>query len=151
MKGALLLLLVFSLIWSQPIVGEADSLTYEKNKIIYMGNVRISRGNAVLTANKVTIHLDENKKAKLAEAEGNVRYVEGNRRGSADKMVYNIREETITLIGRAKVEDGPNFVEGEEIVYYRKENRALAVGRGSKVRTFYVEEEDEKNRASRKP
>ncbi|MFN3975679.1 MAG: lipopolysaccharide transport periplasmic protein LptA [Aquificaceae bacterium] len=143
------LLLVSAFAFSQPIAGEGDQLTYEKDRIIYTGNVRLTRGNALLTANKVIIYLDQNKKARLMEAEGNVKYVEGNRRAFADRMTYDLREDVITLKGRARVEEGPNFVEAEEIVYYKKEDRAVAVGKGSRVRTFYVEEKDEKNRSNR--
>ncbi len=147
----LILFFIPLMLYAQPIVGEADSLTYEKDKVVYMGNVRLTRGDALLTADKVTIYLDENKKAKLIEAEGRARYVEGNRRGSADKMVYDLRDETITLKGKAKVEEGQNFVEAEEIIYYKKEDKAVAISKKSRVRTFYVEEKNEKNRPDRKP
>lgn len=102
--------LIASFAFSQPIAGEGDQLTYEKDRIIYTGNVKLTRGNALLTANKVIIYLDENRKARLMEAEGNVKYVEGNIRAFADRMIYDLREEVITLKGRARVEDGPNFV-----------------------------------------
>ncbi|MCS7196026.1 MAG: lipopolysaccharide transport periplasmic protein LptA [Aquificaceae bacterium] len=151
MKKGLLLTLIPLLMHAQPLLGEADNLTYEKNRITYEGNVRLTRGNALLTARKVVIHLDENRKARLAEAEGHVRYVEGNRRGFADKMVYDLKEEIITLKGNARVEEGPNFVEGEEIIYYRKEDRAVAIGRKSRVRTFYVEEKNEKGKPDGRP
>lgn len=147
----LLLTIIPLLVSPQPLVGEADNLTYEKDKIVYTGNVRLTRGNALVTAQKVTIHLDENKKAKIAEAEGNARYMEGKRRGFADRMIYDLREEIITFKGRARVEEGQNFVEAEEIVYYKKEDRAVAVGNKSRVRTFYVEEKDEKSRPGGKP
>ena len=147
----LFLVLLSSFALAQPIVGEGDVLTYEKDKITYTGNVKLTRGNAILSADKVIIYLDENKKAKLIEAEGKVRYVENNRRAFADKMVYDFREDVITLIGKARVEEGQNFVEGDEIVYYRKEDRAIAISKGSRVRSFYVEEKDEKSRPNRKP
>lgn len=152
MKKVTILLLLFPIfVFAQPIVGEADSLTYERDKIIYTGNVRMTRGNALLTAQRVVIYLDEKKKAKLIEAEGNVKYVEGNRRGFADRMLYDVVDEVITLEGKARVEEGQNFVDADKIIYYRKEDKALAIGKGSRVRTFYVEEKDEKSRPNRKP
>lgn len=143
--------LILSLALAQPITGEGDTLTYEKGKIIYTGNVKLTKGNAVLTADKVIVYLDEGKKAKLIEAEGRVRYTEPNRKAFADKMTYDLREEVITLKGKARVEEGQNFVEADEIVYYKKEDRAVAVGKESRVRSFYVEEKDEKGRLNRKP
>jgi len=90
--------LIASFAFSQPIAGEGDQLTYEKDRIIYTGNVKLTRGNALLTANKVIIYLDENRKARLMEAEGNVKYVEGNIRAFADRMIYDLREEVSIII-----------------------------------------------------
>ncbi|MFN7065624.1 MAG: LptA/OstA family protein [Aquificaceae bacterium] len=152
MKRFLILcIFIASFALAQPIVGEGDSLTYERDKVVYTGNVKLARGNAILTADKVVLYLDENRRARLMEAEGQVRYVEGNKRAFADEMVYDLREEVITLKGKARVEEGPSFVEADEIVYYRKEGRAVAVGKGSRVRSFYLEERDEKSRPDRKP
>ncbi|WP_333784419.1 lipopolysaccharide transport periplasmic protein LptA [Thermocrinis sp.] len=133
-------MITFILAYSQPILGEADTITYEKNVIIYSGNVKITKANEILTADKVTIHLDENKKASSAEAEGKVFYQDGKRIARADKAYYDFKKEIIRLVGNAKVEEGPNFVEADEIIYYRTEGKAVAIGKGKKVRTFYIEE-----------
>jgi len=140
MKALIVLLITFILAYSQPILGEADTITYEKSVIIYTGNVRITKAKETLTADKVIIHLDENKKAHFAEAEGKVFYQDGKRTARADKAYYDFKKEIIRLVGNAKVEEGPNFVEADEIIYYRAEDRAVAIGKGKKVRTFYVEE-----------
>ncbi|RMH81103.1 MAG: lipopolysaccharide transport periplasmic protein LptA [Acidobacteria bacterium] len=139
-----IILLAFTFALSQPLVGEADNLTYERDKVIYTGNVKITRGNAIITADRVIIYLEENRKAKLAEAEGGVKYAEEKRKASANRMIYDFQRDIITLQGKAKVEEGPNFVEADEIVYYRKEDRAIATSKGSRVRTFYLEEKNEK-------
>lgn len=142
-------LLFFKLATSEPILGEADNLTYEKDKIIYTGNVKITRGKGVLTANKVVIYLDDKRKPKKAEAEGNVKYVEGVRKAFADRAEYDFQTEVLKLFGNAKVEDDKNFVEADEIVYYKKEDRAIAISKSKRVRTFYVEEKSEKVRDSK--
>jgi len=140
MKIFFILILVFVLAHSQPILGEADTMTYEKDVVIYSGNVKITRANEILTADKVVIHLDENRKAKLAEAEGKVFYQDGKRIARADKVYYDFKKGVIKLIGNAKVEEGPNFIEADEIIYYKAEDRAVATGKDKKVRTFYIEE-----------
>lgn len=145
----LILILLGGIALSQPILGEADTLTYEKDRIIYTGHVKLSRGNAIITADKVVIYLDENRKAKKAEAEGHVKYVEGSRKASADRAEYDFQADVIKLFGNAKVEEGKNFVEADQIVYYRKEDRAVAMSEGKRVRTFYVEEKGEKVRDSK--
>ncbi|MGB9874274.1 MAG: LptA/OstA family protein, partial [Hydrogenobacter sp.] len=95
-------LLFFKLAISEPILGEADNLTYEKDKIIYTGNVKMTRGKGVLTANKVVIYLDDKRKPKKAEAEGNVKYVEGTRRAFADRAEYDFQTEVLKLFGNAR-------------------------------------------------
>ncbi|WP_448587968.1 lipopolysaccharide transport periplasmic protein LptA [Thermocrinis sp.] len=140
MKVFIILTLTLVLAHSQPLLGEADSIIYEKNMIIYSGNVKITRGKETLTADKVIIHLDENRRASLAEAEGKVFYQEGKRTAKADRASYDFKKEVIRLIGNARVEEGPNFVEADEIIYYRAEDKAIAISKGKRVRTFYVEE-----------
>ncbi|MGC8853211.1 MAG: lipopolysaccharide transport periplasmic protein LptA [Hydrogenobacter sp.] len=142
-------LLFFKLAMSEPILGEADNLTYEKDRIIYTGNVKMTRGKGVLTADKVVIYLDDKRKPKKAEAEGNVKYVEGTRRAFADRAEYDFQTEVLKLFGNARVEDDKNFVEADEIVYYKKEDRAIAISKSKRVRTFYVEEKSEKVRDSK--
>jgi lipopolysaccharide export system protein LptA len=144
MRSLLFLLILFIFAYSQPILAEADRMVYERNSIIYIGNVKITKGNEVLTADKVIIYLDENKKANSAEAEGKVFYTDGKRIAKADKAFYDFKKDIVQLVGNAKVEEGPSFVEADEIVYYRKEERAIAISKSKRVRSFYVEEKEKK-------
>ncbi len=130
----------------QGILVEANKMEYEKNTITYIGNVKATRGQALLKADKVIVYLDENKKASKIEAIGNVSYVEGIRKGKADRAQYDLKSEILILIGNAKIEEGTNFVEGDEIVYYKREDRAVAIGKNGRVRSFYIEEKDDKVR-----
>jgi lipopolysaccharide export system protein LptA len=144
MKSLFFLLILFIFAYSQPILAESDRMVYERNSIIYIGNVKITKDNEVLTADKVIIYLDENRKANSAEAEGKVLYRDEKRTAKADKAFYDFKKDIVQLIGNARVEEGPNFVEADEIVYYRKEERAIAASKNRKVRSFYVEEKEKK-------
>jgi lipopolysaccharide export system protein LptA len=128
--------MLFIFAYSQPILAEADRMVYERNSIIYIGNVKITKGNEVLTADKVIIYLDENRKANSAEAEGKVLYRDEKRTAKADKAFYDFKKDIVQLIGNARVEEGPNFVEADEIVYYRKEERAIAVSKNKGLEAF---------------
>ncbi len=143
------LLLIAVSFAQQGILVEANKMEYEKNTITYLGNVKATRGQSLLKADKLIVYLDENKKANKIEAVGNVSYLEGNRRGKAERAEYDLKTEIITLIGNARVEEGSNFVEGDEIIYYKREERAIAIGKNSRVRSFYVEEKNEKVRNSK--
>ncbi len=126
---------------SQPITGEAEKLTFQKDKLVYEGKVRLVRGKAVLRADKVTIFVDEEGKPKKLVAEGNVVYTEPGRKAVSSYAEYDLRTEVILLRGNARVEEDRNLIEAEEIVYDRKNNTLRALGGGRRVRTIYIEEE----------
>ncbi len=137
------LILLFSFIFTalaQPITGEAKNLEFKKDRIIYTGNVKLTRGEAVLRADKVTILLDSEGKPFRLVAEGNVIYKEPGRKAVADFAEYDLKRETIVLRGSAKVEERKNVLEAEEIVYDKKNETLQAKGGEKGVRTIYVEE-----------
>ncbi|MCS7083839.1 MAG: lipopolysaccharide transport periplasmic protein LptA [Aquificaceae bacterium] len=134
--------------FAQPIIIEADQLTYEKDKLIYNGNVKVSRADGVLKAQRLVIFLDEKKRAKSAEATGQPLYRDEKRQASADSIQYDFEKEILILKGNARLQEGESFIEAPQITYFRKEDRALAQGR---VRTIYVEESRDKVPADRKP
>jgi len=139
----LLLSLILSLsVLGQPITGEAQKLEFMKDRIVYTGNVKLTRGNSILKADKVTILLDEKGKPVKLIAKGNVVYREPKRRATADYAEYDLRTETIVLRGRAKVEEEKNVLEAEEIVYDRRNQTLHAKGGKKRVRTIYIEEEE---------
>ncbi len=142
-KLFLLLFLLLSLIKAQPISGEANKLEFRKDRIIYIGNVRLSRGEAVLKADRVIIFLTEDGKPVKLVAEGNVYYEEGEKRAFSQYAEYDFKNEIIYLKGNARVEEGKNVLEADEIVYDRKNNTLRAEGEGKKVKTIYIEEEED--------
>ncbi len=146
MKQALFALftLVYVSLGQQSVLVEADQMEYEKDTIVYTGKVKAVHGAGVLTADKVIIYLGEDKKVKKLEAIGNVVYTENIKKARAERGEYDLNTKVLRLIGNARIEEGPNFVEADEIIYYGREKRALAVSKGRRVRSFYVEEKNEK-------
>jgi len=138
-----LLFLTVSLLWGQPITGEAQKLEFRKDRIVYTGKVKLTRGEAVLRAQKVTVFLDEEGKPLKLVAEGNVLYFEPGRKATADYAEYDLKKEILILRGGAKVEERKNVLEAEEIVYDRKNETLQAKGGEGKVRTIYIEEAQE--------
>ena len=126
---------------AEPITGEAQNLIFEKDKLIYENNVTLTKGDTLLKADKVIIHLDKNGQPSKIVAEGNVKYREKDRKAVSERAEYDLQREVIVLQGKARVEDNKNLIEAEEIVYHKKTNTLKALGKGGKVRTIYVEEE----------
>jgi len=137
---AFILLSLSSLLFAQSITGEADSLEFLKDRLIYRGNVQLIRDSSVLHADEVIIYLNkENKPVKIV-ARGKVRVKEKDRRAWADYAEYDLIEDVIILRGNAKIQEKTRVLEAEEIVIYRKENRLVAHGKGKRVRSLYLEE-----------
>jgi lipopolysaccharide export system protein LptA len=136
-------LALFAFAQAQPITGEAESLIFKKDRLVYQGKVRLVRGQAVLKAGKVTILLNEEGKPVKLIAEGNVVYTEPGRKATSAYAEYDLRTEVIILRGNARVEEEKNLIEAEEIVYDRKNGTLRASGGRKRVRTIYIEEEQD--------
>ncbi len=126
-----------------PIVIEADSFEYDnKQKIaVYKDNVVVRKGDFTLWANLMHIYFDENSKIKKIIAEGNVRFEKGLYKGKSEKATYEADKEIIKLIGNAQIRKGNNVLEGDEIDYFMKEDKAVVIGKNKKVRTIIIPEE----------
>jgi len=139
-KAFIVLLSLFSFAFSQTITGEANSLEFLKDKLIYKGNVILHRDDAILKADEVIILLDEENKPYKLIAKGNVKFKENDRKARADFAEYDLRKEVIHLKGNARIEENGKVVEADEIIIYKKEKRLIAKGKEKRVRTVYVEE-----------
>jgi len=139
-KYLIALLFLFAYLKAQPITGEAKKLEFEKNRIIYSGDVKLTRGESVLRADKVIILLNEESKPIKLIATGNVLYTEPGRKATADYAEYDLGKELILLKGSARVEDERNLLEAEEIVYDRAKGTLRARSEKERVRTLYIEE-----------
>ncbi len=142
MRKFLLSFLIISLsAFSQAIVGESDSLEFKEGKIVYKGNVKLTKDGGVLSADKVEVFVDEKGKPKKLVATGNVRYIEGRRKAKADYGEYDLISEKLILKGNARVEDKGNLLEADIIVYNKRKNSLEAKAVNKRVRTVYIEEE----------
>ncbi|NPB07608.1 MAG: lipopolysaccharide transport periplasmic protein LptA [Aquificae bacterium] len=137
---AFILLSLSSLLFAQSITGEADSLEFLKDRLIYRGNVQLVRDSSVLRADEVVIYLNEENKPVKIVAKGRVRVRENGRRAWADYAEYDLLKDVIILRGSAKIQEKTRVLEAEEIIIYRKENRLVAHGKGKRVRSVYLEE-----------
>jgi len=97
-----------------PITIEADMLSYDRENSIYTaeGDVQITRGTSVLTADLVRL----NAITKEAVAEGNVVYYDGENRVEADRVELNIDTQTgILYNGMIFYAERHFYVTGEEL------------------------------------
>ncbi|WP_027721909.1 LptA/OstA family protein [Maridesulfovibrio zosterae] len=121
-----------------PIKITSTKMTFSENNnsIIFAGNVKVVRLDVTLTSDTLTAHLrpdgdslaDTQEKIKRIVAQGNVKVVMNKRKGDCDKLTYIVADSIILMEGNARLEDGPNLVQGNLIKFYLKENRSEVVG-----------------------
>ena len=115
----------------------------------FIGNVRATQGETVITADRLKIfykkHLaDKNKPVVGKEsihqivANGNVRIKFDNRVAESQQAVYNTETSVVVLSGAdSKIISGNDTISGEKITFYRTDGR-IAVEGGHKERVEAV-------------
>ena len=127
----------------QPIVIEADQLVSnnEKKFAEFIGNVKASQADFVITSDKLRIYYQgelletENKSDQNEDmlrkivASGNVKIKSSQYTAESDKVEYDTRSMTITMTGDgSKVLSGKNSISGSKIILYRKDGRVKVLG-----------------------
>ncbi len=132
---ALLILALFGFLFSQPILGEAQKLLYEGDRIIYSGKAKFFTKDLNLKANRVEVLLKDGKPVKVI-ATGNVSlsFKGQDRRASCQKLIYDLKSSTLHLIGNVSLEYGENLLRAQEVLYNLKTKEFSA--KGGKVRTI---------------
>ncbi|NPA12466.1 MAG: lipopolysaccharide transport periplasmic protein LptA [Aquificae bacterium] len=154
LKVFIALLIAFSITYAQtkentekkPIVIEADTLDYDKQKqiAVYKGNVVVKKDDFVMYSDVLKLYLDENGDIKKIVAVGNVRFKKDNRSGKSQEAVYYKDKNYIVLKGKAMVKQDNNIIEGDEIIYYLDTEKAEVVGKNKRVRTIFFPEDTKK-------
>lgn len=111
----------------QPIYVEADGVEIDDRKgvSIYRGNVELTQGSIVITADKVTVTQQQDQTDHI-EAVGNpVTYqqeTEGDKgliKGRSKKTEYSANSETIYMTGDAVLTQGQDVFKSDKIIYDR--------------------------------
>ena len=98
----------------------------DQRQAVFTGNVVARQGDMTLYCQKLVLYSTEtDQKVERLEAFGEVRIVEKDRTGMAERAVYNREEGVLELIGRAELHQGQNKVSGDEITLYLNENRSV--------------------------
>lgn len=106
---------------SLPITVKSNEMTADnKGKTaIFSGKVVAKQGDITIYSDKLVVnYADKNGEVETVEALGNVRIVQQNRTGFADKAVYDSRNSRIILTGAPRVVQGGDSISGKVITYY---------------------------------
>jgi len=137
-----------------PIQITADQLisNNEKKYAEFIGNVRATQADFVITSDKLRIYyqgdlLNTEEKSNQGDdmlkkivATGNVKIISSQYDAESDMIEYDTASMTITMTGEnSKVISGKNSISGSKIILYRKEGRVKVLGSEKKrvEATFY--------------
>lgn len=122
---------------SQPISIVCDRLEADDvaQKVHFIGNVVVRQGDFTLYAREVTVrYLEGQRDIDQVEAVGEIRILQGARVATGDRAILYNRDSRIVLSGTAKVHQGQDFIQGDEITVYLKEDKSVVTGpQGSRV------------------
>jgi len=152
-KSIFLLLLIFL-----PLQAEAKSiqieaekmvLLHKNNQVIFTQHVHLTRDDFELFADRLVAYYNEHD-LERAEAFGNIRIKQADIKGSSNKAILNQKNNTLTLIGNAVLEQNGNRLEGETIVHDTKLEKTLVFpSKGG--RTHMTIEQDDVNNKPTQP
>ena len=114
---------------------------YRNGELVYKGDVQVQHGEVRLHADTLKVEFEPKKPQQLRSlrADGNVRVEHESETASGRIAVYDPNRATITLTGDAKLGSGPNTVEGEKVVVFLDEGRAVVEGGASGPVRAYIE------------
>jgi lipopolysaccharide export system protein LptA len=120
----------------------------EGSLIRYTGGVSASHKDAILTAGTITIYFAGDiggvGDIKRITADGNVRFLRSDIRGTCDHLVFDYENEKLTLTGSPILWRGDDMVTGEVLTYDlgTKVSTAMGSDDGRAHVTIYPQEED---------
>jgi lipopolysaccharide export system protein LptA len=116
---------------SEPVKITADRLEADDaaQKLVFVGNAVAQQGDMTISSQRLVVQYSaENHAVAEIVAEGKVRIFQGKRIASAERAVYDKKQERIVLTGAPVVKEGPNSVQGHEIVLFLDGKRSIVKG-----------------------
>lgn len=121
-----------------PVEITSDTLEVTKNAqtAVFNGNVQVTQGKLVLTANTITVHYQQNKKENTSKnnmpvkkiiADGQVKLNTTTEQASSDQGVYDVEQHMITLNKHVVLQKGKNIVTGSKLIYNLKTGKSQLI------------------------
>jgi lipopolysaccharide export system protein LptA len=129
-----------------PIHITADKMVAFDKKGIYIfeGHVVAVRGDVTLKSDNMTVYKNlKNGQIERVVCVGHVIITKQDKRAFGDKAIYNALNDSVKLIGNARVISGKNNISADLIVYYLDKDYVVSQAEGKKKRvevTIYPNE-----------
>ncbi|RMF25020.1 MAG: hypothetical protein D6760_02040 [Deltaproteobacteria bacterium] len=116
----------------------SDRMTfdYKRGTLVYTGHVRVLHKDIRLRSDRIDVVFEPGRTDSLRSitATGHVEVVRGDETATGNTAVYDPGRATLTLSGNARLGSGRHRVEGQRVVVYLDEGRAVVEGGGGPVR-----------------
>lgn len=133
----------------EPVEITSDRMeAFNKEKmVVFSGNATVTKGNAVLKADKVLLYYKDNddktekkitaRTAKTGdlekiEAKGNVSLTQDQRVATGDEAIYFRDSNKIILTGNAVLNEGKSSIKGDKVTVFLNENKGVVEGNTQK-------------------
>lgn len=134
---------------NKPISIDADNqqIDLKNNTITFTGNVIIIQDGLEIKANSVVITNMDSKDNQIITANGNPVYFEQTHennqsqtiRGHANQLVYQVKQNSVTMVGNAELLQQDNHIQSDTITYNIVEQKILATSnKGKRVKTTII-------------
>lgn len=105
------------------------TVDFEKNEIVFKGDVKVLQSDFSLTAGEVTAIFGESADdIKRIIASGHVKIRKADKMAWGEQAVYDREGATVLLTGTPVLKQGRNFIKGEEIQFSLVEDRMEVKG-----------------------
>jgi lipopolysaccharide export system protein LptA len=135
---------------TQPVTVDADKMERfgKEGLVVFTGNVVARQNNSVQYADRMEVYLDERgDRIVRTVSTGAVRIITRDcRTGTARRAEYHDLEQSVVLLGNARVWQEDNVVSGETITIFLSQDRSVVQGgRQERVKAvFYPKDEKPK-------
>ncbi len=116
---------------NEPTFIDSDSLTLNSNDRVftYLGNVKVTKGDMILTADRMEGSYTENNKINSLVAKKNVVIIKGpSIRATSEKATYDAAKEVVTLVENPEITQEGNTLSADVVKIFLAENRSVAEG-----------------------
>jgi len=132
-----------------PIIIKADRMSGDRKSgiVVFEGNVVATQENSVLISQKLTTYFTSDQKISMIVAEGNVNFVQGERKGHCDKATDYYKERKLVFEGNPVFIAGKDVVSGARIEYDMNTEKAVVYSDQTRRVEAVIFPEQEENKS----
>jgi lipopolysaccharide export system protein LptA len=100
-----------------------SSWDLKAREVRFSGGVELKRGDARMTCQEMVVRFREPGQLEAAEATGEVRFQQGERRARAERASLDGPSGRVELLGHPELEEGPHRMAGQRVILWLDQER----------------------------